>query len=364
VTASGRSTGRETEVVSSITRHKPSPMHGTPQRRYLSREEKLAKISEFASVAGIAQAGGWQTVEPDQHGDWLGQRDNTFEAFMPLGDKGDGSFQPLFDNYSSGVKTNRDFWVYNFSRVGLVKTVSNMIDFYNSEVDRYKVACEGKNKTLWPGVDSFLEFDSTKMSWSHEVKEDLARQYHRTFDESGIVKAIYRPFTKTWMYFNQHFNNRVYQMPKIFPENGADNQVIWITGLGTTMGFTCFMSNILPDLQGPAKIQCFPLYLYSQNEANSLDTSSQARNLFSVAGASDGTKTRRDAITDAGLEHFLAAYPNQKISKEDVFYYVYGLLHSPEYRSRYADNLTRACSHYCKIFLLISRQDGDHRSAV
>lgn len=50
---------------------------------------------------------------------------------------------------------------------------------------------------------------------------------------------------------------------------------------------------------------------------------------------------RKDAITDEGLRHFQDPYPGQSISKEDLFYYVYGLLHSPDYRERYADTLRK-----------------------
>jgi len=295
---------------------------------YLSREEKLEKIAGFSSLAGIEQ---WQKIIPDEHGDWLKQRDDSFASHIVLGGKTDVTEIVLFDNYSNGVKTNRDAWVYNASQSSLKQTVNKMIGFYNSEVDRYRAACSGLPKQVWPDPDAFVDFDSQKMSWTREVKQDLARQNFRPFRPEGITESLYRPFLKSWMYFDKHFNNCVYQMPRIFPDASTDNRVIWITGVSASMAFSCFMSDCVPDLQGPAKVQCFPLYLYDEAAQAAKD------DLFSEP--TEHGLRRRSAITDAGLAHFQGAYPGEKISKEDLFYYVYGILHSADYRERFADNL-------------------------
>ena len=309
---------------------------------YLSRAEKLTTLAEFKSIEGVAVAQGWQAIAPDAHGDWLGQRDDSFGDFISLGDKKDAKSFVLFENYSNGVKTNRDAWVYNFSRQALTATIQHMIEHYNAEVDKYIAACTGLPKAKWPDPDDFIDFSTTKLSWTREVKEDLGRQTKRAFVPRGIVPSAYRPFTNSWMYFNQHFNNCVYQMPRMFPVGGGPNRLIWVTGVGASMDFACFMGNLVPDLQGPGKVQCYPLYLYDTVEP-AADTPAKPQVGFSFdapAPAPQGPK-RRDAITDAGLAHFHAAYPGAKISKEDIFYYVYGLLHSPEYRERYADNLSK-----------------------
>jgi predicted helicase len=310
----------------------------------LTREEKLEKIEAFSSIAGITAANAWQSITPDQHGDWLNQRDDGFSEFIVMGDKkGDAGTEVLFENHSSGVKTNRDAWVYNCSRVKLTDTVISMIDFYNSEVERYKVAYSGLTKSKWPDVDSFLNFNSTRMSWTREVKQDLGRHKTRQFVPAGVVKALYRPFTKTWMYFNQHFNNCVYQMPRIFPDEKAENLVICVSGIGARSGFSALMANAMPNLHTLDTGQCFPLYLYDDDaEQEKADTPSTMDDLFGTSPPpSEKQRTRRDAITDEGLGHFTAAYPGEVISKEDVFFYVYGLLHSPDYRERYADNLAK-----------------------
>jgi len=300
---------------------------------YLTREDKLAKISEFKSIAGIEAAKGWEIITPDEHGDWLKQRDESFGAFIMMGDKDGRAGQKLFANYSNGVKTNRDAWVFNFSKSGLWNKVKGMIDAYNSEIRRYVEACKGHPKENWPDVDSFLDFDSTKMSWTREVKKDLERHRSRSFVPEGVVTATYRPFTKSWMYFNQHFNNCVYQMPRIFPDAVTENRMICLSGPGCITGFTALMAEVPVELCLSAMkggTQCFPLYLYDE------PAKTTQPGLFDDASAQ---RTRRDAITNEGLVHFQAAYPGEKLTKEDLFYYVYGLLHSPDYRTAYADNL-------------------------
>lgn len=136
---------------------------------YLTREEKLGIVTEFGSVAGIGAKGGWTEVTPDAHGDWLKQRDDGFAKFIVLGDKSGTEQEVLFENYSSGVKTNRDPWVYGSSKIALRARMECMIAFYNAEVERYRKDGNGSD------VDSFLNFDSAQISWTHEIKQDLER---------------------------------------------------------------------------------------------------------------------------------------------------------------------------------------------
>ncbi|MBK1642994.1 damage-inducible protein, partial [Chromatium okenii] len=297
---------------------------------FLSREEKLDKINAFVSVAGITASDGWQAITPDQHGDWLNQRNDNFSDFIVLGDKKSDGIK-LFENYSNGVKTNRDAWVYNFSHSSLLKTVENMIAYYNSEVERYKISCAGKVKKDYPDVEKFVDFTSSRLSWTREVKQDLGNHKSRQVIKSGFIISLYRPYSKNWMYFNEHFNNCVYQMPRIFPDATAENVVICVSGIGAR-NFSVLITKILPCLDNIEKGQCFPLYLYDEPAPATSDAS-----LF----ATESTRTRRDAITDAGLNHFQTAYPDATLNKEGLFYYIYGLLHSPEYRTSYADNLSK-----------------------
>lgn len=301
---------------------------------YLSREEKLLKIDGYASTAGIEH---WKKIIPDEHGDWLKQRDNSFGQFIVLGDKDNKSALTLFDNYSNGVKTQRDAWAYNASKAKLADNMSSMIEFYNAEVTRFNVAHpELDTKARQERVDNFIDTSPISISWTRALKQDLGKNRSYTFDSDCLVRSLYRPFTKQWLYFNRRFNEMVYQIPRIFPNASVENLGICVPGLGGDKGFSALITSSIPDLNlapGMGGYQCFPLYLYDEAAKASKD------DLF--ADPIERGLRRRDAITDAGLAHFHAAYPGESISKEDLFYYVYGLLHSPDYRERFADNLSK-----------------------
>jgi predicted helicase len=305
---------------------------------YLSREEKLERINAYADISGITKAGGWQHVVPDQHGDWINQRDDRFRQYIVLGDKDGKADTKLFSNFSSGVKTQRDAWCYNASRTGLGAHVNRMIAFYNCETMRFfdkhgaldKIGREAK-------VDGFVNADPSKISWTRALKQEIVKNRQLRFEEECLTRCMYRPYTKQWLYFNRRMNEMVYQMTRIFPDAKAENRVICINAVGAQKEFSTIMTNYLPDLHLLQTGQCFPLYLYNDPQEVIGAVSSQV-------GLFDGPqleRQRRDALTDEGLAHFQSAYPNEKISKEDIFYYVYGLLHSPEYRARYADNLSK-----------------------
>lgn len=299
---------------------------------YISRTDKLEMIQEFGSINGITATKGWTTLVPDKFGDWLNQRDPNFDNYLVLGDKRDKSAQTIFDNYSSGVKTNRDAWAYNASFVNLSTNMQATIDFYNSEVERYS-----QNTLPEDLITDFITFDPTKINWDHAQRVGVERGKKDEFKSAGVVKSLYRPFTKNWLYFDRFFNNRVYQMPQLFPHAEAENLVVCLT-LSGTKGFSLLITDTLPDLHVIGDAQCFPLYLYEPAEECTDD-------LFSASSEKTVSEkngyTRRDAINDAALEYFQSAYPDNSISKEDLFYYIYGLLHSDEYREKYADNLMK-----------------------
>lgn len=210
-----------------------------------------------------------------------------------------------------------------------------MIDFYNNELERFNLAYPtldtNQRKLL---INDFINTNSQYISWSVSPKLDLAQNRKHEFKENNLVCSLYRPFFKQYLYFDRDFNERVLQMPRIFPNIGADNLVIQVTGVGART-FSTLISNALPCYDNVEKGQCFPLYLYDEKPEE------QAGNdLFTDQNTADKPE-RRDAITDAGLGHFQEAYPGENITKEDVFFYVYGLLHSEDYRTRFADNLSK-----------------------
>lgn len=306
---------------------------------YLSREDKLKKVENFASIAGITEADSWKTIIPDEHGDWLNLRNSSFDDYIIMGEKGTAK-NKLFIKHSAGVKTQRDLWCFNSSKIELTSNMKNMIYFYNSEVERFNNEFGNLNKKERKAkVNSFINTDASKISWSDALKQDLASGKTYSFDENSIVQSFYRPFCKQWFYYNRQFNERVYQMPKIYPDTDTENLVIWTTGVAATVPYSCWISDKVCSLQqGPAAVQHFPLYLYEDEKPAK---NQKQATLFDEPKARETKLTKRDAIADEGLKDIQQEYPSENISKKDIFYYVYGLLHSPDYRKRFENNLAK-----------------------
>ena len=303
----------------------------------LRTKQKLDILKSFVSIDGIAQANAWQPVTPDKHGDWLKQRVDGFDKFLLLGSKGTKQQACLFESYSMGVKTNRDEWTYNANKQKLAKNVQEMIATYNKEVARYRDSSQEVEN-----VPEFVTRDKTKVKWTSDVLGDLAKGRQSSFVASDIAKSLYRPFTKEWVYANKTWNWTRHLMPRYFPDAEVQNRLICVSGVGARNGFSALISATLPDVNSmEAGAQCFPLYLYEDLEHGSPVLGQKNREMFVDEAPVTNRRNRRDALTDAGLAHFHAAYPGETFGKEDVFYYVYGLLHSPEYRERYADNLSK-----------------------
>lgn len=304
---------------------------------YLSREDKLAKIANFASIGGIAAIAGWMTIAPDAHGDWLKQRESDFDDFLVLGDKEGSQARKLFANYSLGVGTNRDAWCINSSRELMLSNMKATIGVYNQEVTRFVRDAPSfpNNETRDKFINDFIVGDVKKISWSSSLKAALGRRRLAKFNEQRAVAAVNRPYSKQWLYFDGLMNHRVGQIPRIFPEENCNNQVIAVSGVGARSGFSALMMDKIPSLDCIEKGQCFPRWLYEPAAAE-LESG-----LFAEQKTDAPAVKRRDAITDDGLTYFQTAYPGETITKDDLFYFVYGLLHSPDYRSRYADNLSK-----------------------
>ncbi|WEQ58223.1 DEAD/DEAH box helicase [Novacetimonas hansenii] len=304
---------------------------------YLNREQKLKKIDKLSSINGLSNAKLWQSIIPDEHGDWLRQRDNRFGKFINIGSKDKSAGSVLFNTFSRGVETARDAWCFNSSKTNLETNIMSMIATYESERQRFKdVFPSLDRKEREKVVDDFVTSDPTRISWSRSLREDFTKNVPLSFDDERIVVSVYRPFQKQYLYFDKKINNYVNQVPRLFPNSNAENFVICFRGTGGLNDFSPLMTRLMPDLcfaDGRAS-QCFPLFVYKEN-----NTSLEHPDLLTNTTPTGVTK--QDAITDEGLKHFQDVYPGQVITKEDLFYYVYGLLHSPEYRERYADTLRK-----------------------
>lgn len=305
---------------------------------YLTREEKLEKVTKFHSVDGISKVNGWMPVTPDHHNDWVNQRDDSFGNFVSLGDKKDSSAVTIFENYSRGAETARDAWCYNYSKVGLSSNMKRTIAFYNNEAKRYQVASTGIKSNDVPSLDDFVSADSSKISWSSGLKNAASKYTQHEYRAECISESVYRPFTKLWTYFSGEFTHRVGQLPRIFPRSTSINRLICLSGPGTQREFSAIMVAAIPDLHAIQTGQCFPLKIFDGKAVPSKNQS-----LLGMDDEDDlgNGFTEKDAITDAGLQHFKESYKGESISKEDLFYYIYGLLHSEDYKKRYADNLSK-----------------------
>lgn len=294
---------------------------------YLDQKQKLGIIREFSALSGITSRNGWNYIEPDEHNDWINQRDNTFDAFIRIGEKKDKNAEKLFENFSQGILTSRDAWCYNPSRSTVQQRMSETIGFFNSEIAR--LSASGQLKQARDKVTR----DASQISWSRALLNDAERGKTVEYDSNKIVSSVYRPFTKQWAYFDRRFNEMVYQADRLFPSADSTNLVIGTVGAGAGGDFSALMIDALPNFHTMATGQCYPLFVYEVSSEDDGD-------LFSDGKTPVGYR-KRDGITDSGLGHFKAAYPGEEITKENVFYYVYGLLHSEDYRTRYADNLSK-----------------------
>ena len=301
---------------------------------YLTREEKLSRVDDFGSIQGITAENLWTNIEPDTHHDWINQRDDSFDQFIEIGNKKTDSNLTIFDLYSSGIKTSRDAWCYNFSQKELSANMNRMITFYHSELERYKGATGKLN------LDDFVSSDPKLISWNRGLKSDLSKYKTLPYNDRSVVESLYRPFTKEWAYFDKNYNDMVYRMSSLFPDRNTPNKVIYISGTGNSgRDFSVIMVDRLPDLNMQhSGGQGFPLYTYEQVRKMPTD------GLFSSntnETNADGLYRKKYGVSNAALERFQSAYSTTDISKEGVFYYVYGVLHSNEYRSRYRDNLSK-----------------------
>lgn len=283
---------------------------------YLSREEKLAIIAQKRSILDSSME--WVQLRPNTHGDWLNQRNDIFNSFIPLGDKDNkGNKQTFFvPYYSRGLATGRDAWCYNFSQKNLHHNIKDTIEYYNRIV--------GLNI-----VTPLL--DPKKVSWTRAFQNDFLKKRTKRFDHHATHIATYRPFCKQYVYFSSELNEMTYQIPRLFPSLRAKNMIICVSGISGTKQNTAFITEQIPDLNLlDAGTQCFPLYYYEK------------RSVYHPTLFDTGNEeyTRKDGITNFILERCRESY-GPKVTKEGIFYYVYGLLHSPDYRKAFAADLKK-----------------------
>lgn len=294
---------------------------------YLDREQKLKQIKDFASIAGIKSANKWTFITPNDQNDWINQRDESFKNHPVLGAKGKVQSESIFSNYSLGLMTTRDAWCFNSSRSSLRENIQRMLKTYSSELQRL----ENTEGLTIKNAGTHVSNDGTLIKWSNNLKGSLVSKKEITFEEKSIRKAVYRPFFKQWAYFNKSLNERTAQLNKIFPKHDTKNRIICSTGTGEDQIFSVLMCDCITEYKTHYNGQNYPLKLF---EIDDLD---QTNDMFANSTIGES----KSGISSFGLTYFTKKYRDQKISKEELFYYIYGLLHSPEYLSRFRNNLSK-----------------------
>jgi predicted helicase len=238
-------------------------------------------------------------ITPDQKANWINLTDNDFDSFLPLIDKevkAGKSQEAVFELFSAGVKTQRDEWVYDFSKEALIERMKYFVEVYQERLEN--------------GIKRELD-----IKWDRELEKYLERRIQKTFEDERITKSCCRPYAKQYLYFDKHFNGMTYQLPSIFPQEKS-NQTIWIKS-GIDAPYFRLAIEHIPDVLPNGGSQCLPLYRY------------------------DETGNRIDNITDWALEQFQTHYNDLNITKGAIFHYTYAVLHHPAYRTQYELNLKR-----------------------
>ncbi|WQS50730.1 DEAD/DEAH box helicase [Helicobacter pylori] len=288
---------------------------------YLKREEKLNRLANFTNLDAIP----FETITPNNKGDWINQREDGFEKLIPL--KRDKNSKSVFDINSNGVVSGRNPWVYHFSPNILTQSVQNCIDTYNADLKRFNARFREAFKQRTKGVksadlyrhlnDQEITTDKTKISWTNDLKNHLIKNKNLQESHKNRIRlALYRPFNKQWLYFDKDLNERQYQLPKIFPNKDAQNVVI-NTGVGNGKNFSALVSDCVSDYDLISHNQAYPLYHY------------------------DDLGNRYYAISGYALNLFRKHYQDNAIVEEEIFYYIYAILHHKGYLEKYKNSLTK-----------------------
>ncbi|GHS36463.1 DNA damage-inducible protein [Helicobacter pylori] len=298
---------------------KNSAIHYYDIGDYLKREAKLNKLANFSDLDAIP----FETIIPNNKGDWINQRDDAFDKLIPL--KRTKNSKSVFDINSGGVISGRDPWVYNFSPDALMQNVQKCIDTYNADLKRFNAHFRESFKQRAKGIksdqlykqlnDKEITTDKTKISWTDGLKNNLIKNKNLQESHKDRIRlAMYRPFNKQWLYFNKNLNERQYQLKKIFPDKDAQNVVINTT---TIRNFSALVSDCISSRDLISHNQAYPLYCY------------------------DDLGNRYYAISGYALNLFRRHYEDNSIAEEEIFYYIYALLHHKGYLEKYKNSLTK-----------------------
>ncbi|GAA8822336.1 hypothetical protein VN1330_11630 [Helicobacter pylori] len=300
---------------------KNSAIHYYDIGDYLKREDKLNRLASFENLDSVP----FETIIPNNKGDWINQREDAFEKLIPL--KRDKKLQnpSVFDINSGGVASGRDPWVYNFSQKILTQSVQKCIDTYNADLERFNARFREAFKQRTKGVkkadlykhlnDREITTDKTKIAWVQNLKTQLIKgKKLDDFSQEKISVSLYRPFNKQIFYYERELAWSFCLMKKIFPDKDAQNVVI---NTSISKVFSALISSEIPCLDLLHHNQAYPLYYY------------------------DDLGNRDYAISGYALNLFRKHYGNNSITEEEIFYYIYAILHHKGYLEKYKNSLTK-----------------------
>ncbi|SKR54876.1 helicase [Mycobacteroides abscessus subsp. massiliense] len=318
----------------------PCTIHYRDIGDYLSRDDKL-RILDSDDIEAVE----WELITPNKHGDWINQRDDNYSTYPPIGERKPKQGQVVvFKSFSRGLETARDAWVYNYSSATLKGSVTRLISNYNSLITPFEKFCakKGVTKPNEATVNAFLAdnpsaTDPSRINWSRSLRAHLARGVAVNASTGEYIMGTYRPFNTQNVYFDKHLNHERSRMPSAYPTSNHKNIGVVLTAPASHFEFTPFITRLLPNLHTLDTGQFFPRYTYETVEPDdgTLDLSTEN-------GDVDEWGYRRvDNITDDILKLYREALGEDKIAKDDIFEFVYGLLHSPSYRTKYAADLKK-----------------------
>ncbi len=309
---------------------------------YLDRQTKLTILGDHVEGArgnDILDEVQWEQITPNRYGDWINQRSDNFAAYTPAHSHDEAS---MFELRTKGLKTNRDAWNYNFSRRALERNVTRMVEFFNKEAKRFCDAhpmLKGNQTEKAAIAREFADLDTIKFSWDRADFKRLGMGLTHRVEAEKFYTGTYRPFQRQHVNFATPLNSMVYRLARVYPTAASDhlNVAIGVLDPGGAAPFTVLAVDRVPDdkVAGAGNAMTyFPRYVYEP--AGRTET----RRLFEVDGESTGVGSRRHNVTDKTLLSY-----NQlgtSIHKDDIFFYVYGILHSVGYRTSFAADLKKS----------------------
>jgi Predicted helicase len=304
-------------LVKKKDKKEPAKIYYKAVKDHAKKEEKFAELKEWEEKPNQIP---WQEIAPNKKHDWIGQGDEEFEMFIKLGDKKNKHELTIFDTFSLGLNTNRDDYAYNFSKDDLKEHMGRLIDTFNGQLEEV-----WRGKITKENIEEKIEKDQKKIKWSSSLKEYLLRlKEKQEYKEDKVFPAFYKPFVSMLVYFDKVFNHRTSNLLSIFPTLNSNNLAIAVSGKGSNW-FDTFITDRIVDINAMTPTQIFPLYAYAIEN----------NQLF------DKTVQKVYNITDKALNHFQKTLNDNSITKEDIFYYVFGVLSTPSYVEKFKNNLSK-----------------------